>query len=389
MDIFYITDESLDARSAETIHIHEICKNIAAQGHGVTLYAPVPKAPASHPTGEYHTVFINSSRPFFSIIFQVRLFFRLRSAVAKKRPTVIYSRHSHLLFMPALVANMFNIPLVLEVNGRLAEEARHVDHSLAGRVLIASGFLKRLESFNVRSAARLIAVTPGVKEYLKIDYRVDSAKIFVVANGVDIDFFEPLPRADARTALGLEIDPIYVGYLGSFYVWQGLHYIMRAAKLVLAQRPDIKFLIVGKGDETDAIKSFIQEEKMDHAIVMRPPVSHNQVATYINALDVCLCYPTKFRSGATSPFKVYEYLACGRAVVVSDIAGMREEFDGAVAYAEPESPEALAHVLISLIDNKDARDRLGKRGRAFVEDGHTWRAVAERIVDICKAAART
>ena len=69
-----------------------------------------------------------------------------------------------------------------------------------------------------------------------------------------------------------------------------------------------------------------------------PPIPHDQVPDHLAALDICLCYPTRFRENTTSPFKVYEYLACGKAVVLADLAGMREEFGDVVAYAEPEAP---------------------------------------------------
>lgn len=381
MNVYYVTSEILDDRSAMAVHIDEICKNLAALGHTVTLYAPVTTK--FHPSIEYKTRFINTSRVLLYVIFQARLFLRLRRDISLIRPDVIYSRNDDLLFIPALIGNLFGIPTVLEVNGRLLEEVQLIDQSLVGRVLLALGVFGFLESFNVRSAAKLIAVAPGIRNYLIQRYKIKEDKVNVVLNGIDIDFFEPTDYTTARKEIGLDSDAIYIGYIGSFYPWQGVQYIVQAAQLVLAQRPQVKFILVGMGKETEYLRSFIKEAKLEQSIEIRPAISHNFVSTYINAFDICICYPTMFRSGSTSPFKVYEYLACGRAVVLADIGGMREEFGDAVAYVEPESAEALSKALAIMIDDKDAREQLGKRGRLFVEQGRSWRAVADRIASLC------
>ena len=88
----------------------------------------------------------------------------------------------------------------------------------------------------------------------------------------------------------------------------------------------------------------------------------------------------RFRDGATSPFKVYEYLACGKPVLSSDLASIRSEFGDVLTYIEPESAVALAEA----IRNAAVDPQLGPRaqaGRRFVETGHSWQAVASAIID--------
>lgn len=384
MKFFYITDEQMDNRLAETIHIHEICTNLSDLGHDVRLYAP--ETATFHFDSTYDVVCIKKSGGLAPILFYPLLFLRLRRDISRDCPDIIYARHNHLLFVSAAVSRLCGVPLVLEVNGRLLEEARLVDESAIGRALLHLGILRFLESFIVRTAVKLIAVTPGIKEYLTEQYAIDPANVLVIPNGVDTNLFRPVERTIRPGEADGSRAPVSVGYIGSFYQWQGLRFIIEAARLVLRERPDAVFRIVGSGAEEVYLRTLVSEAGLERSIQILPAIPHDQVPAYLQALDICLCYPTRFRDNATSPFKVYEYLACGKAVVQADIVGMREEFGDAVAYAEPESSVALARVLVALIDDKEERVRLGKRGRAFVEHGRSWQAVCKKILSVCEQA---
>ncbi len=383
MTIYYITNEILDDSSVETIHIDEICKQLASLGHAVTLYAPKTDT-FSSPHG-YRLKSITTPRFLISVWFQVRVFFILRRDIFHHRPDIIYVRNNHLLFVPVLISRFSRIPLVLEMNGKLLDEAEQNFHSIIGRALLTLGVLKMIESLILRSAAQIIVVAPGIKAYALKHYAIDPATITIVHNGVDTAIFQPGTSASARHVVGLG-SGVYIAYIGSFYPWQGLRYILKAAQLVLRERPQSKFLIVGSGKEYDYISSFVRQNQLHASIELRPAVPHALIPRYIQAVDICLCYPTRVRAYATSPFKVYEYLACAKPVVVSDIGGIREEFGAAVAYVKPESPRALARVLVALIDNEEERHALGERGRAFIKKGHTWESVAGRISAVCHAA---
>jgi glycosyltransferase involved in cell wall biosynthesis len=382
MKFCYIANEALDRTSAQAIHIDEICEALARLNHEVTLYAPQPEG--FHNSKSYASVFLKVPESAASVFFQMRLFFRLWRDMRNGKPDVIYCRHALLLFMPALIGKLFNVPVVLEVNGPLLEEAKRIDHSLVGKTLRSLKVIQFFESFSVRNASSFVVVASGIEDYLVDNYAVDPRKVHVVANGVDTESFKPLGQEIVRGKLGLDQRTVYVGYIGSLYPWQGLRYIIEAAALVLAERKDVKFLVLGTGDELPALAALVEKSKLTGSVTILPPVPHERVPEYINALDICLCYPTRFRANATSPLKVYEYLACRKAVVLADIQGMRETFGDIVDYAEPESSSALAKRLIRLIDDEKCRERLAVDGFAFIRRERTWEKVAGRIVAIAE-----
>jgi glycosyltransferase involved in cell wall biosynthesis len=380
MNIYYVSDSELSKSSVHTVHIDAICKNLSRSGNQVRLYVPGNKKIAD---ANYKITAINVPNVIRSVFYQIFLFIRLSFDISKKRPDVIYSRHSQFLFIPIVISVLFNIPVILEVNGRLVDETIF-DRRWIARVLDFLNIYSVLEAFNLRRASEIITTTEGVKEYICQTYNLNPLIVNAVTSAVDQELFKP------NTGIGESINFVHesvcIGYVGSLKEWQGLQYIVQSAKLVIASRPQTQFLIVGDGEAWQYLLSFIKDNGLQEHIKLHPAVPHTTIPTYINMLDICISYPVKFRAGATSPFKIYEYLACGKPVISADIKGMREEFQEVIQYVEPESPTALAAALVSLIDNKSEREHLGKLGREFIEKGHTWEAVTQRIMLLCEKA---
>lgn len=368
MRIFYITDLVLDDRSAPSIHVDALCTQFAKLGHEVTLYAPRVEGFKRHTEAPppYSIKILWSPRFLLSLFFQPRLLFTLWRDIRTARPDVVYARHSHLLIVPGIIGKLFKIPVLLEINGILEQDAQHINQTMRSRILLAVGIFAVLEKVNAKFATRLIAVTDGIKEYFIVRYGIEPEKITVIPNGVDTEAFLPQPQPRSGTR---------IGYIGSLHAWQGVRYILEAAQLL----PTLQFFIIGNGEERPALESFIREHVLTN-VELQPPIAHDAVATAINACDICISYPLKFRDGATSPFKVYEYLACGKPVISSDLVSMREEFGDVLTYAKAESAESLAETIAQLVKNESERTVLGAKGRAFVEKDHSWQSVAQKII---------
>jgi len=373
MRIFYITDIVLDDHSAPSIHIDAICTHLEKLGHDVTLYAPRAQGFTRCP---YRVVRIPTTRFLLSLVYQPQLKLRLLFDSLRRRPAMFYVRHSHLLVIPTLVGRLLGIPVVLEVNGILEQDAVHINQTLRSRVLLGAGIFAVLERWNARLSTGLIAVTKGIKEYFVSRYRIYPGKITVIQNGVDTEAFKPQPQSQPRSGTR-------IGYIGSLHAWQGVRYILEAAQLL----PSVHFFIIGHGEELPALEAFIREHALTN-VELQPPIAHDAVATAINSFDICISYPLKFRDGATSPFKVYEYLACGKPVISSDLVSMRAEFGEVLAYAKAESAESLAETIAQLIENESERTVRGAQGRAFVEKDHSWQSVAQKIIALARREVR-
>jgi glycosyltransferase involved in cell wall biosynthesis len=115
---------------------------------------------------------------------------------------------------------------------------------------------------------------------------------------------------------------------------------------------------------------------------------YEQVPLYINAADVCVAPFIKERNSkiGLSALKTYEYLACGKPIVASSIPGVQDliESSGGGIPVTPEDPEKLAAAIVRLLSDEKARAAMGKKGRRYVVENHSWDGVARKVLKICK-----
>ena len=302
-------------------------------------------------------------------------------AARRSRPEVIYAREM-LGPVPLVLARLLGIPLVLEVNADSYTHRRRVLRQSSLQLAVVRG----LQRFNFRRADRIVTVTPGLRTALIDRFALDPARLAVVGNGANLARLAPMDAAQARRALGLP-DGAYVGFVGTFFHHQGVATLIAAASRMLAARPATRFLVVGAGPAREAWEAAVRAAGLAAAFSFPGQVPHAVVGTWINAMDVCTAPFTADR-GEASPLKLFDYLACARPVVVSDIPAVRDFIaaSGGCVPVPPDDPDALATAIIALLDDDARRRRLGDTGRAWVAAEHGWDMVARRVLDVCAAA---
>ena len=201
-------------------------------------------------------------------------------------------------------------------------------------------------------------------------------------NGVDLAMFgTPLAR-DAALAdeLGLGTGPV-IGFIGSFYDYEGLDDLIAAMPALIARHADARLLLVGGGPCEAALRAQAEASPVAHAIRFVGRVPHDQVERYY-ALAEIMAYPRK-RSRLTdlvTPLKPLEAMAQGKLVAASDVGGHRELIaDGVTGRLfTPDDSAACAHALARLLDERGVWDAYRAAGRAHVERRHDWARNVER-----------
>ncbi|KEY99265.1 hypothetical protein AI27_05710, partial [Sphingomonas sp. BHC-A] len=154
---------------------------------------------------------------------------------------------------------------------------------------------------------------------------IDAAKIIVSPNGVDMDQFgTPVPRDPALTAkLGLDGADV-VGFIGSFYDYEGLDDLIAALPRLVRARPKAKLLLVGGGPREQALRDQAMASPFADHIVFVGRVPHDQVEDYYAQVDI-LAYPRKAMrlTDLVTPLKPLEAMAQGRLVAASSVGGHR------------------------------------------------------------------
>ena len=327
---------------------------------GITFFRTPPVAAARSPLREWREV--------------KALRRRLEEVIAEWRPDQIHVHSPVLGALAALpVARRFGLPLLYEIRAFWEDAA--VGNG-TGREGSARYRLSRmLETRACRKADAVAVICEGLKRDL-IARGIDGDKVIVSPNGVDLGLFGTPVEPDRGLAgkLGLEGADV-VGFIGSFYDYEGLDDLIAAMPLLVERRPKARMLLVGGGPMEATLKAQAAASGAADRIHFAGRVPHQEVERYYALIDL-LAYPRKAMrlTELVTPLKPLEAMAQGKLVVASDVGGHRELIeDGVTGTLFPAGdPAALAAALADLFDRRDGWDERRATARRFVERERNW-----------------
>lgn len=379
-NFFIVSDVLLNGADAQTIHIIELLQNMA-KTNKVICFVPKPKKILYKLKEISYIPVINKLIPF-SISYQIALFFYLISHCIKRRPDWIYERQSGFSFSPLIISWFLKIPYFTEVNGLLIDESRIIGTS---KWIIS---IKKVnERLSYAQAKKIIAVTQGVKEGIKLLYNIPDDKIVVVENGANIELFKQKDQKEAKEKLNLDQKCNYICFIGNLAPWQGVEYLIQSAPLVINEILNVKFLIIGDGLMKKNLMELAEKTGVFNKFIFTGTVPYEEVTNYINASDICVAPFIRSRNEkiGLSPLKLYEYMACGKPVVASNILGVGDilEHEKTGISVKSEDPQELGNAIVKLLKDEKLRNEMGLNGRKYVSKNHSWDGVAKKITSIC------
>ena len=301
---------------------------------------------------------------------------RLQRVAAQVRPDVIHAHSPVLNALPALnVGKRLGIPVVYEVRAFWEDAA--VDHGTTSDGSLRYHVTHWLETQALRRAHHVFTICEGLRSDI-VGRGIPAAKVTVVPNAVDIESFEPGGQPDAalKTRLGLDGSTI-IGFIGSFYAYEGLDLLLNALPGILLQRPEVRVLLVGGGPQDAALKAQAQRLGVAGKVVFTGRVPHTEVHRYYDMVDV-LAYPRHSMrlTELVTPLKPLEAMAQGRLLVASDVGGHREliRHGETGMLFKAGSADALTQAVLDLLDNQTDWPAMTAAGRQFVEADRNWTA---------------
>lgn len=215
--------------------------------------------------------------------------------------------------------------------------------------------LERLELFLYRRADKIVSVTESFKTEL-VKRGIESGKISVVLNGVDLSRYTPANEKDVTLAqqYGLE-GKFVVGYVGTHGMAHGLPSLVDAAEK-LAKRKDIVFLFAGGGSAKLELNKYIKSKKLEN-VVSVDRIQKELMPKLWSLCDVSLVHlkdTELFKS--VIPSKVFESMGMGLPIIIGVPEGEATSIvskANAGIIAAPESPESIANAVINLHDNQE------------------------------------
>jgi glycosyltransferase involved in cell wall biosynthesis len=267
------------------------------------------------------------------------------------------------------------------VNGLITDEMK-----MFGQSKLKITFTKLSEKLGYKKARKIVVVTQGIKEGIMKLYNVPGEKIVVIGNGANIDLFRPIDQEQAKKELKMDKDVNYVCFVGNIAPWQGIGYLVKAAPTILLQCPNTRFLVVGDGSMKSECMQQAKELGIYDKFIFIGSVPYEKVPLYINASDICVApfiIKRNMKIGL-SPLKVFEYLACEKPIVSSEILNLEFiEQQNLGILVKPEDPGELAKAVIKLLKDDNLREEMGKNGRKYVVKNHSWEAIGRKTAEIC------
>ena len=291
------------------------------------------------------------------------------------RPDIIHA-HSPALCGAAAsqAARALGVPFVYEIRAFWEDAA--VSNLTGTEGSIKYRLTRALETRVAKGADALFTICDGLKGDLAAR-GIPAGRIHVMRNGVDMGLFgDPPPRDDALAVeLGIAAGAPVIGYIGSFYAYEGVDDLIAAMPLLRRTHPDARLLLVGAGPMDAAWRAAAAALPEPEAVIFAGRVPHAQVERYYSLVDV-LAYPRKSQrlTDLVTPLKPLEAMAQRRLVAASSVGGHRELItDGETGTLfAPDDPAACAAALARLLDAREGWDGMKERAVAHVRSRHDW-----------------
>lgn len=301
---------------------------------------------------------------------------RLLEAAQKVRPDILHAHSPVLNAVPALrVGRQLGIPVVYEVRAFWEDAA--VDHGTTTEGSLRYRLTRAFETRALKRANHVFTICEGLRADI-VARGIAASKVTVIPNAVDIEAFDSSGQADAalKARLGLT-DATVIGFIGSFYAYEGLDLLLDALPQILAKLPDARVLLVGGGPQEAALRAQAQRLGLVDRVVFTGRVPHAEVQSYYDLIDV-LAYPRHSMrlTELVTPLKPLEAMAQGRLLVASDVGGHKELIrhgETGILFRAG-SVNSLAQSITDLLSQRERWPALRQSGRRFVETERSWAA---------------
>lgn len=389
--ILHILDHSLPLHSGYTFRTRAILKAQQAAGYEVRGITGLRHFKDGPDTEEADGITFHRTRGRATGLIGLRewreigLLAEAIIALAKNwRPDVLHAHSPALCGKAALIAGKrLGIPVVYEIRAFWEDAA--VSNGTGREGSIKYRLTRALESRVVHQARAVVTICQGLKNDLVLR-GVDPGKITISPNGVDLSLFgePPLPDPALAGKLGLGKGPV-VGFIGSFYDYEGLDDLIAAMPVLGERLPEARLLLVGGGPMEAALKAQAEASPARDAIRFVGRVPHSEVERYYALVDV-MAYPRK-KSRLTelvTPLKPLEAMAQRQLVAASDVGGHRELISDGVTGTlfPPDNPAACAAALADLLAAPQNWSQRRAAGLAHVAQNHDWALNIHRYHDV-------
>jgi PEP-CTERM/exosortase A-associated glycosyltransferase len=398
MKILHVFDHSLPIQDGYSYRSINILIEQGRQGMQTLQLSSAkhPNAKSARETiadFEFHRTFASSAPwarlPLLDQLEVVRsLSARLDELIATERPDLLHAHSPPLVGLAAVrAAARHRLPVVYEIRAFWEDAA--VDKGACKEGDWRYRATRALETYVVRRADAVTCICDGLRNDL-LSRGIAPAKLTVIPNAIDPSQFPTERNYESALATQLGLSQGHtIGFVGSFYAYEGLRLLVAAMPAILASLPSLKLLLVGGGNDETEIRKDVAALGIDNSVVFTGRVPHHEVNRYYDLIDV-LVYPRlpMRLTELVTPLKPLEAMIQDRIVIASNVGGHREmindEHTGLLFDAG--NPASLTAKVIRAFGDPALQARLRANGRDYVLKERTWQRSVARYAAVYAAA---
>jgi PEP-CTERM/exosortase A-associated glycosyltransferase len=301
---------------------------------------------------------------------------RLEEVAHEVRPDIIHAHSPVLNVLPAIkVARRLDIPVVYEIRAFWEDAA--VDHGTTSEGSLRYRATRKLETRAIQQVDHVFTICEGLRADI-VGRGITAEKVTVIPNAVDIDSFNLArpPDPELLKKWGLTGKTV-IGFIGSFYAYEGLDLLLDALPALMASQPDIRVLLVGGGPQESNLRQQADKLGLNDVIIFTGRVPHKDVSRYYDLINV-LAYPRHPMrlTELVTPLKPLEAMAQGQLFVASDVGGHKElvEHNKTGILFRAGDRDSLTQALLNLLNDRHRWPELKANGRQFVENVRNWQS---------------
>lgn len=244
-------------------------------------------------------------------------------------------------------------------------------HRQEGGKGLKASWIDYLQAFSFRNADLLVMTTERMKGLLVNKYQTPPEKIKVVPNYVDTDLHKPMPG----------IQPVRgkICTVGRLHPRKNLNLLIES----LGGTSDTSLAMIGTGEQQQALERLAKDKNVE--VNFMGAIPHNQVPKEINRCEIFIL-PSSFEG---HPKALIEAMACGVAVIGTDVPGIRELIQhGETGWICQVDADSIREAICKILNNPQLRTRLGEKARKYVLENYNLERVAQMELDAIREVTR-
>lgn len=362
------------------VHIEEFVNSMRNLGHEILVFPSIQyNTDSAVPRISEFTKYV---KQFKILLYNLKRFWKECQIVKNKKPDILITRYSIFCISTLVVAKIFGLPIIFEVNAPGMYEIS----KLQKEFFYLPIFTNIIEKAVFRCANALIVVSEDLKQFL-IGMGIQKHKIFVVPNGVDIKKFMRIEK-DSRLVKKFRLDEetVVIGFIGSFNHWHALDQLLDSFQIILKKCKKPVFILVGDGFGKAILQEKVRKLGIQDRVHFTGMISHSFIPNILSVMDIVLAPYPQLDFFYFSPLKLFEYMASEKPVITTNLGQIQRVIkngENGFLY-QPDNTQGFEETLMKLIKDKQLRINIGHRARKTVCQYYTWAICAKRVEAICQ-----